>query len=252
MRKKSTDLKLVTLEEYENVFERDNEFIKTGYRLNFNSSKKILRSLFMFHNESFNVWSHLAGLILFGILLGYTIMWLEIPAKVSQMHLVEDLRHGILTSINDLASNAYKYENIIEEQMMEIYKEAYILGQEFEVKIVDMYNRIKSGNSTERFRPLLNKLENIIGKMDSKEYDWIDVSRKASIPSMKVSRWPIFVYIFSAMICLLCSSIFHLFTAHSMNMSKIMSRLDYAGISILIAGSFYPHIYYAFFCFPGK
>ena len=35
-------------------------------------------------------------------------------------------------------------------------------------------------------------------------------------------------------------------------MNKIVSRLDYAGITILLAGSFYPHIYYAFFCIPGK
>ena len=50
MEKQSADMRLATLEEYENVFERDNEFITSGYRLNFNSSKKILRSLFMFHN----------------------------------------------------------------------------------------------------------------------------------------------------------------------------------------------------------
>ena len=93
---------------------------------------------------------------------------------------------------------------------MEIYQEAFILGQEFEVKIVEMHHKIKSGSTTERFRPLLNTLENIIEKLDSKEYDWIDVSMRSSAPSFKVSRWPIFVYIFSAMICLVCSSIFHL------------------------------------------
>ena len=151
-----------------------------------------------------------------------------------------------------LATSAYRYESRIEEQMMEIYQEAFILGQEFEVKIVEMHHKIKSGNTTERFRPLLNKLENIIEKLDSKEYDWIDVSMRSSAPSFKVSRWPIFVYIFSAMICLVCSSIFHLFKAHSLKMNKIVSRLDYAGITILLAGSFYPHIYYAFFCIPGK
>lgn len=46
-------------------FIRDNEYIKGGYRINFNSAKKIFRSLFMVHNESMNIWSHLLGVILF-------------------------------------------------------------------------------------------------------------------------------------------------------------------------------------------
>jgi hypothetical protein len=36
-------------------FQKDNEFIYSGYRINFNSTKKIVRSLFMMHNESVNV-----------------------------------------------------------------------------------------------------------------------------------------------------------------------------------------------------
>ena len=52
---------------------RDNDYIKTGYRIGFNSVSRILRryeyvndiytkiSLFELHNESVNVWSHLIG-----------------------------------------------------------------------------------------------------------------------------------------------------------------------------------------------
>ena len=60
--------------EYENApfYNRDNEYIKRGYRNNFNSIKKILRSLFMVHNESVNVWTHLLGLFLVFALLFYT------------------------------------------------------------------------------------------------------------------------------------------------------------------------------------
>jgi len=54
-------------------FLRDNEFIHTGYRLNFGSTKRILKSLFMIHNESVNVWSHLFGAILFLVLVIYTL-----------------------------------------------------------------------------------------------------------------------------------------------------------------------------------
>lgn len=48
----------------------DNKFILRGYRIGFNNKRKIFKSLFMLHNESVNVWSHLIGVAIFlGILL---------------------------------------------------------------------------------------------------------------------------------------------------------------------------------------
>lgn len=46
------------------AFMKDNDGITHGYRINFNSTKKILKSLFMFHNESVNIWSHCIPAIL--------------------------------------------------------------------------------------------------------------------------------------------------------------------------------------------
>ena len=46
-------------------FIQDNEYIRSGYRINFNNIKCILRSLFMIHNETVNVWSHLIGVAVF-------------------------------------------------------------------------------------------------------------------------------------------------------------------------------------------
>ncbi len=62
-----------------------------------------------------------------------------------------------------------------------------------------------------------------------------------------ISRWPLFVFLLSAIICLGSSAIFHWFSAHSEQLNDILSRLDYAGISILIAGSCYPPYYYFFY-----
>lgn len=52
------------------------------------------------------------------------------------------------------------------------------------------------------------------------------------------------------MFCLLSSAIFHLLSCHSKRLASIMARLDYAGISALIAASFYPPVYYGFICKP--
>jgi hypothetical protein len=43
----------------------DNHYILTGYRINFSTVKLTFRSLFMCHNESTNIWSHLLGVIMF-------------------------------------------------------------------------------------------------------------------------------------------------------------------------------------------
>ena len=61
-------------------FMRDNEYILGGYRIGFNSKRRILRSLFMIHNESVNVWSHLIGATLFVLLIVYTSIYLAPPS----------------------------------------------------------------------------------------------------------------------------------------------------------------------------
>lgn len=42
---------------------RDNEFIHKGYRINYKTFWLVLKSLFMCHNETVNIWTHLIGLI---------------------------------------------------------------------------------------------------------------------------------------------------------------------------------------------
>lgn len=39
----------------------DNEYVKTGYRLNFYSAWDVFMTAFKCHNETFNIWSHLIG-----------------------------------------------------------------------------------------------------------------------------------------------------------------------------------------------
>lgn len=40
-----------------------NPHIKLGYRLNFTDPLSIVRSLFIFHNQTINIWTHLLGSI---------------------------------------------------------------------------------------------------------------------------------------------------------------------------------------------
>ena len=46
----------------ENVW---NKYIVTGYRVNYDSWKQILHSLFEWHNETVNIWTHLVGFVVY-------------------------------------------------------------------------------------------------------------------------------------------------------------------------------------------
>jgi len=65
-----------------------------------------------------------------------------------------------------------------------------------------------------------------------------------------LTRWPIVVFLLSACVCLMTSALYHLFNCHSRALNDALLLLDYVGISVLIAGSFFPPIFYGFFCSP--
>ena len=72
---KDSKIKLGTYEEAPKYL-KDNEYIKEGYVINCTTFKKTLRSLFLLHNESVNVWSHRIGAISFFFLIWYTIVFI--------------------------------------------------------------------------------------------------------------------------------------------------------------------------------
>lgn len=101
---------------------------------------------------------------------------------------------------------------------------------------------------------ILEYKDEIIEKLNSKEMEWIDIFHKqySHIDNMNIGRWPLYVFLAGAIVCLSGSATYHLFSAHSHKVSAIMARMDYGGISFLIAGSCYPPYYYLFFCDPSN
>jgi len=99
---------------------------------------------------------------------------------------------------------------------------------------------------------LIKFKDELLEKLESKELDWIDIFNDSQKhDNHKVKKWPIFVMLFGAIICLSGSTTFHLFSVHSEKWNEFLSRLDYAGISLLILGSTYPPYYYYFYCREG-
>ncbi|TEB34168.1 HlyIII-domain-containing protein [Coprinellus micaceus] len=58
------------------------------------------------------------------------------------------------------------------------------------------------------------------------------------------------VFLLSAVFCLSGSAIYHTATCHSLDVATGCHALDYSGIIVLIVGSFFPSIYYGFWCHP--
>ena len=64
----------------------------------------------------------------------------------------------------------------------------------------------------------------------------------------EIPKWPLIIHITSIITCLGFSTIYHLCYVHSKKASSCLSRLDYGGISFLIAGTNVPAILYPFYC----
>ncbi|KAJ3540853.1 hypothetical protein NM688_g6169 [Phlebia brevispora] len=56
------------------------------------------------------------------------------------------------------------------------------------------------------------------------------------------------IFLISAVLCLSFSAFYHTCAVHSKEVASRCNALDYAGIVVLIVGSFFPCIYYGFFC----
>ena len=66
----------------------------------------------------------------------------------------------------------------------------------------------------------------------------------------KLDISPFFVYLATAIFCLMSSAIYHTFYPLSQTINYILHKVDMAGISILVFGSSYAALCYYFYCMP--
>lgn len=63
-----------------------------------------------------------------------------------------------------------------------------------------------------------------------------------------VDRFVFTVFLVCAQMQMLFSAVFHWFSCYSPVVYKWLAKLDYTGISVMIVGSYFPPIYYGFYC----
>ncbi|OTF80003.1 adiponectin receptor-like protein [Euroglyphus maynei] len=71
-------------------------------------------------------------------------------------------------------------------------------------------------------------------------------SAYATIPM--IDKIMLGIFLFTAILCLAFSTCYHTLACHSHQVLVLVCKLDYCGISLLIAGSIVPCLYYAFYC----
>lgn len=213
---------------------KDNEFIHGYYRCEWPMRETIL-SIFSIHNETLNVWSHLAGFLLFLSLTIITAMVIPRDGGISGRRSTFEDASSARSYWGDLMAMANMTGALKHEAAAAclLLPPAATDLSETEEKIPTSCPPNTSSSPSHHHVALIQH----------------DAGRPASADP--ITRWPLFAYLCGAMVCLLMSSACHLVLCHSERTAYLTLRLDYAGIAALIVTSFYPVVYYSFLCHPG-
>lgn len=90
----------------------------------------------------------------------------------------------------------------------------------------------------------------VLDSLYKKQQSWAKYhfERYFKVKHSELPFWPIYIQLFCAACCFTLSAVFHLYYVHSPRVAALLARLDYAGISFLIAGSCFPPYFYHFYC----
>jgi len=127
-------------------------------------------------------------------------------------------------------------------------------GLSFSLKIKYMFEQIKKKYL--HFSNLIKYLENytnkylryynFIGSNNTLEKvigDYVTYNKE-----IELEQWPISIFLVLSIVCFTSSALYHSFNAYSDQANRFFSRLDYAGISLIITGSCIPPYYYIYYC----
>eukprot|EP00916_Digyalum_oweni_P011164 GHVL01018539.1.p1 GENE.GHVL01018539.1~~GHVL01018539.1.p1 ORF type:complete len:387 (-),score=16.91 GHVL01018539.1:15-1175(-) len=220
-------------------------YIEKGYRICKPKKRfrQIMRSLLQVHNESVNVWTHFIGAVVFLTLIVWTLLYRVHPSvslNTKQMEFINTwlgpIQSNFTNSSNSTDVSWKSYMTSLAETSQELSQEHW---HQF------------TNSMSEKVKNLMVQAQHF-PEFITQESEFIIDSFLKRLNMMKTiimpPKWPIFIFLFVAFSCLASSTAFHLFNVHSRKWFLVLLRMDYAGITLLIAGSFVPMVYYGFYC----
>ena len=230
-----------------------NKHILSGYRVNF-TVKDSLLSLFTLHNESINIWTHVAGFLLF---LGLLIYLCYAP-PIKMIDRGVQARGAAVQAPSMSRDSAMEPLLLLQKARDQLRKTLHLeeVGDHLRKILTDVESAVfrqkhfqPKGHFEQSIRYLKKGLkrrnigfEEVRGVLLDLETQLVTIITS----SFKVEYWPMFVYLVGAMFCMLSSSMAHTFSICSPKANKWWWRIDYVGIAVMITTSFCPIIYYTF------
>lgn len=157
----------------------DNKYILRGYRIHFNSTKRIFKSLFMIHNESFNIWSHFGGCILSAVLLVLTFAcltkfeFIHMYSKLTGYYVVDF--HKNKNDFNNMSNvNTWKNNGYFEDSDF-YYNDNSSLTNDFYYN--EMNNKNKLQNKSSYNKNILFDNNEINDNDNKRQYSYSSISK---------------------------------------------------------------------------
>jgi adiponectin receptor len=142
----------------------------------------------------------------------------------------------------------FKYSKVCDRET--VYEQYTDLKPLLLSRIDDYIKQFSNDENMYKAYALENLKRNIKYHFESEEIKALIISsdRDSSQLMHDITRIPLYIHMMSGILCLSFSTFFHLFCSCSEYANNYFSRLDYGGISFLIAGSCMPPYFYSFYC----
>ncbi|CAK7270350.1 hypothetical protein SEPCBS119000_004043 [Sporothrix epigloea] len=207
---------------------RDNAYILTGYRPTSHSYMASLGSVLGIHNESVNIWTHLAGAVVAAVL-GLALFVDELPVMSDVVRFV--LPAWLVARVGSVARTVTALA-------------VSLVVRHFPA-------------ATARLADTCVQLAGVVTLAPRHLLQAVGATRFARVHAAGTSTddtasstLVLSCFAAGAVACLGMSAVYHALSNHSPAVARWGNKLDYSGIVFLIVGSYVPTLYYGFFCHP--
>jgi len=217
---------------------QDNEFITSMYRPPLARTRDCVRTAFLcWHNDSINIWSHALGFLFYLSLTVYVSLHLtNVGGRFSELF------HTAGLKVDEAMEKFYHAEDILFDNLLRA-PAAFHGGPHLYDLAKEMLHSAE-GAISGAIPEIASVLPGVSGVPTG-------VLLEAYQRLLFEHRLGMLPMLLGAMLCCLGSTVYHTFFPYANGKwNQILSRVDYCGIVLLIAGHSMMGTYYTFYCRP--